>query len=408
MKCFLWRKIWPWRTPLSPSEAGRGAGGEGLVLLVLLFLLCHPAHAQLYLFDATKTEMAGNADWVVDADAHNLNVTNGNGSGTIGTGGTDSNPQRVPTVGGSMSTAPTKESDWTGGISNWGTSLVDRTPTGGAGPLAGPWQSTTVGANSYYPVETLPYNGKITYGSANNAQDLSHYKVFVLDEPNILFTTDEATAINNFVYNGGSLFIIADHAGSDRNNDGNDSRTVWNSLFSSSNQPAAWGISFNNDSVTATSTGNLIDQSASDPITNGGFSTSAASASGGFAYDVGATIKIDPTANASVKAAAWYSTKSNANVMIAYGNYGAGRFVAVGDSSPFDDGTGDPGDTLFNGWGTGADSGIILNASAWLQGSAATPEPDSAALLLALGVPCGLVARARLRRSGATRSSRLR
>ena len=369
------------------------------MFLTLAFCLiaCHPARAQLYLFDATKTEMAGNADWVVDADLHNLNVTNGNGSGTVGTNGTESNPQRVPTVNGVASTAPTRESDWTGGISNWGTSLVDRTPTGGSGPLAGAWKSTTVGANSYYPVETLPYNGLITYGSASNAQDLSHYKVFVLDEPNILFTAAEKTAINTFVYNGGSLFIVADHNGSDRNNDGNDSRTVWNSLFSSSGQSAAWGISFNANDVSGTSTGNLIDQSASDPITNGGFSASSASASGGFMYDDGATITIDPTANASVKAAAWYSAQSNANVMVAYGMYGAGRFVAIGDSSPFDDGTGDPGDTLFNGWGTASDGNIILNASAWLQGSAGMPEPGAAALILALGAPFGLSMAARLR-----------
>ena len=372
--------------------------GIGGVALTVLLLACRPARAQVYLFDATKTEMAGNADWVVDADQHNLNVTNGNGSGTIGTGGTDSNPQRVPTVGGVASTAPTKEFDWTGGISNWGTSLVDRTPTGGSGPLAGAWTPTTVGANSYYPVETLPYNGSITYGTASNPQDLSHYKVFVLDEPNILFSTAESKAINTFVYNGGSLFIVADHSGSDRNNDGKDSVMVWNSLFSSSGQSASWGISFNANDVSGTSTGKLIDQSANDPVTNGGFSTSSASASGGFMYDDGATITIDPAANASVKAAAWYSTQSNANVMIAYGNYGAGRFVAVGDSSPFDDGTGDPGDTLFNGFTTGADGGIILNASAWLQGSAGMPEPDAAALLLAFGGPLGLLTATRRRR----------
>lgn len=309
--------------------------------------------------------MAGNADWVIDADLHNLNVTNGNGSGTIGTGGTDSNPQRVPTVAGSVTTAPTRETDWTGALSAWGTSLIDTKPTNATTPLIPAWQATTVGANTYYPVETLPYDGGITYGNSANVQDLSHYKVFVLAEPNILFTTTEATAINNFVYNGGSLFIIADHTGSDRNNDGADSRTVWNSLFSASGQRAKWGISFNNNSITSTT--KLIDTDASDPITNGGFSSSSASASGGFAYDAGATITIDPTANTSVKAAAWYSSKTNANVMIAYGSYGAGHFVAVGDSSPFDDGTGDPNDTLFNGFSTGADGGIILNASAWLS-----------------------------------------
>jgi hypothetical protein len=40
-------------------------------------------------------------------------------------------------------------------------------------------------------VETLPWNGRITYGDATNTQDLSNYKVFVVDEPNILFSAIE-------------------------------------------------------------------------------------------------------------------------------------------------------------------------------------------------------------------------
>ena len=46
--------------------------------------------------------------------------------------------------------------------------------------------------------------------------------MYVVCEPNILFTAAEKTAILNYVKNGGSLFIIADHDKSDRNNDGSD------------------------------------------------------------------------------------------------------------------------------------------------------------------------------------------
>jgi hypothetical protein len=52
--------------------------------------------------------------------------------------------------------------------------------------------------------------------------------------------------------------------------------------------------------------------------------------------------------------------------------YGSGRVVWIGDSSDADDGTGDTGDNLFNGWSGDAPSGYTshsafhLNASLWL------------------------------------------
>jgi hypothetical protein len=53
---------------------------------------------------------------------------------------------------------------------------------------------------------------------------------------------------------------------------------------------------------------------------------------------------------------------------VAYGSFGVGRFVAFGDSSTFDDGTGDPGDTLYNSYNLTSygNSKVILNASFWL------------------------------------------
>jgi hypothetical protein len=56
-------------------------------------------------------------------------------------------------------------------------------------------------------------------------------------------------------------------------------------------------------------------------------------------------------------------------VVVAKAFFGKGRVAAFGDSSPFDDGTGDPGDVLYNGW-TGDVSGnhsrLIMNTSIWL------------------------------------------
>ena len=56
-----------------------------------------------FLFDATKAETAGNADWVLDADT---------------------SPQRFPTPAQSNITATTTENFWRGGLSAWGIALV--------------------------------------------------------------------------------------------------------------------------------------------------------------------------------------------------------------------------------------------------------------------------------------------
>jgi hypothetical protein len=69
-----------------------------------------------------------------------------------------------------------------------------------------------------------------------------------------------------------------------------------------------------------------------------------------------------------------------------------------GDSSPIDDGTGQPGNTLHDGWNdpAGTDAALALNATAWLAGTGAvgTPPPtggvcDTAQLLSNTGFESG-------------------
>lgn len=142
--------------------------------LVVLIITINFSKAQIrILFDATKAEMAGNADWVIDADVYNLKA---NSNGTVTTGGTQSNPQQIPTPAQSGITGSTSETYWSGALSAWAVDLV----------------------KLGYSVETLPYNGKITYGDPTNLQDLSLYKVFIIDEPNLKFTTAEAFSVNSF------------------------------------------------------------------------------------------------------------------------------------------------------------------------------------------------------------------
>jgi hypothetical protein len=57
----------------------------------IFLLIATAAFSQKILFDATKVEMAGSADWVIDADVHNLYTNN-----ALNIGGAESNPQRYP------------------------------------------------------------------------------------------------------------------------------------------------------------------------------------------------------------------------------------------------------------------------------------------------------------------------
>ena len=82
---------------------------------------------------------------------------------------------------------------------------------------------------------------------------------FVIDEPNTLFTTAEKTALINFVSNGGGLFMISDHTGSDRNNDGYDSPMIWNDLFTNNGIISnPFGMSVDLVDISQTSTNVLV------------------------------------------------------------------------------------------------------------------------------------------------------
>jgi hypothetical protein len=91
---------------------------ESFLSLVLFLFVLNQVHAQVrILFDATKGEMAGNADWVIDYDQTTLGVGS---SGTyLTTSGHQSNPQQIPTPAQSGITSTSPETFWSGGISAW-------------------------------------------------------------------------------------------------------------------------------------------------------------------------------------------------------------------------------------------------------------------------------------------------
>ncbi len=292
-----------------------------VVLLAGLFFLVPVLPAASILYDASHAETAGNADWVIDED--------------------NSVPQRIPTPAQSAVTASTPETYWTGAISAWGIEMVKRG----------------------HQVETLPVGGAITFGNSANAQDLSRYTVFAVIEPNRVFSTAEKTAIVQYVQAGGRIFICADHINSDRDNDGWDSPRIWNDLFATNSvQTAPFGFVFNSDTISPAN--ETADSSLDNPLTHGPAGTVTR-----FLYAAGASLTINPAANPSVRAAVWTNAShTNSNVMVAFGTFGAGKFVATGDSSPIDDGTGAPGNNLFNGWDdrNGDDARLIINATLWL------------------------------------------
>ncbi len=327
-----------------------------LLQITLLIFMAATASAQpvRILFDATKGEMAGNADWVIDADQTNLGV--GSGGTYVGSPGHQSNPQQIPTPAQSAITSATAETYWTGALSSWAVDCVNRG----------------------YEVVTLPWNGQITYGNAGNAQDLSNYQVYVIDEPNLKFNATEKTAIVQYVQHGGSLFIISDHDGSDRNGDGWDSPAIWNDLLSTNSvQPNPFGITFDLADFSQTTTN--VSAAATDSIIHGpmGNVTKAQ-------WSGGTSMTLDPTANPTVKGVIFPNgaVPGNTEVMVAYARYGSGKVAAMGDSSPADDGTGNPNCVLYNGY-LGDASGnhrlLIMNMTIWLAGRVATTAVSTVA-----------------------------
>ena len=317
-----------------------------LSIYFLLLIFGIQAQTIKILFDATKAETAGNADWVIDADQHNLGFQSG--PAVVGQGD-ESNAQRNPTPAQSNITQSTPETYWQGAISAWGIDLVKKG----------------------YSVETLPYNGQITYGNTSKAQDLSQYNVFIVCEPNIVFSSSEKTAIIHFVQNGGGLFMVSDHNKSDRNNDGWDSPHIWNDLMTNNtevNDPFGMTFDYADFSQTTTNIPNL----PSDPLLHGVMGNVTE-----VMWSNGTSMTLNPAHNSSNIGVVYKTGSSygNTQVMVAYGTYGSGRFVGFGDSSPCDDGTGDPNDQLYDGWiqdANGNHEKLIINASIWLASSPAT------------------------------------
>ena len=294
---------------------------------MIILLISYPLHVKAgtstyaVLFDNAHAETAGNADWIISTSQPDPLVQNAN---------------------------PQKESDWTGGISAWGVAL----------------QKT-----GRYSLKTN--TSTLTYGSSSNALDLSHFNVLVLPEPNILFSSSEKTAILNFVHNGGGLFMIADHNGSDRNNDGNDSLHIFNDLMNNNGVGNdLFGIQFDVLNIANENPSN--DTPAGDPVLSGPFGVAK-----GSIIRNGTTETLSPTDNAHAHGIIYRVSSPNTGttgIFLIGSSYGQGRVLSVGDRSAIDDGTCQTGNTCYNGWNDSAGQNYYLfpNGTEWLAGGGST------------------------------------
>jgi hypothetical protein len=336
----------------SPTSWPRRAATFGVAVLTAAgmlsagFLLGGPAKAQAavayrVLFDASHGETAGNADWIIST----------------------SQPDPL-----AQNASPTSETSWTGAISAWGVAL----------------QKT-----GRYSLKTLPSGGRITYGDTSNAQDLANFNSFVLPEPNVVFSAAEKTAMMNFVSHGGGLFMVSDHTASDRNNDGWDSPAILNDLMKNNSVDSTDPFGFSIDLLNiGTENPNVIGASAgSDPIIRGPFGTVT-----GTIIRNGTTVTLKPADNANVRGEIYrsgYSASGSTGAAVATSTFGSGRVMFWGDSSPIDDGTGQSGNTLYNGWNdpAGTDAAIALNGTEWLSGGTASTGGGCASPGQKLGNP---------------------
>jgi hypothetical protein len=319
------------------------------VTLSLAFTLSLFAQQKTILFDAAHAQTAGNADWTLDED-------------TCGTA------QRYPTPDQAGITSSTAETYWSGGFSAMGVDLVKKG----------------------FHVESLPVGARISYGDTTNAQDLKNYNVFVIPEPNIAFTSTEITAIRSFVQNGGGLFMIADHAGADRNSDGIDAAGVFNQLMGS---PSVFGITFNDNSADKTygwfdnhPDDNYTTDTTSPIIFTGSFG--APSAGRGLGLFGSSSMTISGSATAQI----WktgVAKGSTSGVTFATSTYGTGRVVAVGDSSTGEDATNSCGHTTYLGYNDPSyDNGLIYaNAVAWLANGSSSGSGDTTAPTVSITAP---------------------
>ncbi len=264
---------------------------------------------------------------------------------------------------------PSKETDWNGGISALGYDLYTRG----------------------YTVQTLPASGgRITFGDGTNAQDLSKYNVFFIPECYTYFTAAEKTAIVKFVQSGGGLFLMGNHQGASRVASSvpgsTDAYTVFNDLMTNNGVANnafgfTWVIGHGPGDASANTTSTAYSTTvnpATTAIIRGPNGTLSMQDFHSFSY-----LSLNAANNPSVQGI--LSTQvpgdPSSDYFIATSSLGSGRVVAMGDSSPADDGTTTTsGKALHNSYTLNSNRAFFLNAIQYLAGSSSTAQPPAVSI----------------------------
>lgn len=301
------------------------------VLLSLALALALGAQTpKKVLFDHTRHEEAGtSAEWVICSA---------------------SEPNPSPA-------APTSEAGWNGGISAWGFDLY----------------------KAGYTVQTLPPTGRVTYGDATNAQDLANYAVYIIPEPYLLFTAAEKQAILAFVQNGGGLFLVGNHPGAVRysGTGGTDAYTVFNDLVAV-NGGNPFGFTF----VPGHGPGDVLANTTSTAFATGTSPAEQAIIHGAYGglglmdFHSYSYLNFNTAQNPNVQEILHTQISGDTGSFIVTCTVGAGRVVAISDSSPSDDGTTTTaGKSLHASYGINSNRAFYLNATTYLAGDSGPVAP---------------------------------
>jgi len=180
---------------------------------------------------------------------------------------------------------------------------------------------------------------------------LKDVSILVLPEPNNEYKKEEIETIISFVKKGGGLLLIADHISSDRDHDGIDSPRIFNKFC-----PSAFGLRFNYDYI------------SEHPIPVSGSHLLLRDVS---YIGLWGACSLQPGEGSTPVII--YKTKNHPrSALLVVSLLGFGRVVAVGDSSIFEDPTGNRREDgrikrLHEGLGKYDHEILLMNILDWLK-----------------------------------------
>lgn len=280
---------------------------------------CRTAMTVRVLFDQTVDETAvygPNSDWIVDASGWLPSPSN-----------------------------PTSADQWHGALSSFGYALHQK---GMLVESLVPWQ-----------------NGRLSYQDPSNPQDLSNYDVLVMVEPSMGMSAEQKSAIIRYVLDGGSLLMVANHLGADRDGNNWAAPQVWNDmLFNNTEQNDPFGIKF--DEIDADPGDTLTNVKGPHPVLEGANGTVTK-----IGFYKGCTAQLTGT-NAKAQGLIFLddATDAQTKIIVAVAEAGKGRVVAITDSAIATDASDSHGtvSAFKETWGNPQqhNAALFLNAIDWL------------------------------------------